>query len=151
EPTTAEAPPEIEAAPNEPPVVQEDIAVAEAPAEEVPAAPTTAADSTEVQAELAAGEGTDTEPLAAEDGASDALSPEEAVAEEAGLEEPAPGELTVEAPRRIAQRTLPPGWFRATPQMMSLVGCSEPEMADVLRALGYRVHPPSDEHGPLYA
>jgi hypothetical protein len=35
--------------------------------------------------------------------------------------------------------------------MMSLVGCSEPEMADVLRGLGYRVHPPSDEHGPLYA
>jgi ATP-dependent RNA helicase SUPV3L1/SUV3 len=35
--------------------------------------------------------------------------------------------------------------------MMSLVGCSEPEMANVLRALGYRVHPPSDEHGPLHA
>ena len=48
-------------------------------------------------------------------------------------------------------RPLPPGWFRATPQMMSLVGCSEPEMADVLRGLGYRVHPPSDEHGPLFA
>jgi hypothetical protein len=48
-------------------------------------------------------------------------------------------------------RPLPPGWFRAAPQMMSLVGCSEPEMADVLRGLGYRVHPPSDEHGPLFA
>jgi ATP-dependent RNA helicase SUPV3L1/SUV3 len=48
-------------------------------------------------------------------------------------------------------RPLPPGWFRATPQMMSLVGCSEPEMANVLRALGYRVHPPSEEHGPLHA
>jgi hypothetical protein len=35
--------------------------------------------------------------------------------------------------------------------MMSLVGCSEPEMADVLHGLGYRVHPPSDEHGPLFA
>jgi len=35
--------------------------------------------------------------------------------------------------------------------MMSLVGCSEPEMADVLHALGYRVHPPSEEHGPLHA
>jgi ATP-dependent RNA helicase SUPV3L1/SUV3 len=35
--------------------------------------------------------------------------------------------------------------------MMSLVGCSEPEMANVLRGLGYRVHPPSEEHGPLYA
>jgi ATP-dependent RNA helicase SUPV3L1/SUV3 len=50
-----------------------------------------------------------------------------------------------------APRPLPPGWFRATPQMMSLVGCSEPEMADVLRGLGYRVHPPTDEHGPLHA
>ena len=48
-------------------------------------------------------------------------------------------------------RPLPPGWFRATPQMMSLVGCSEPEMANVLRGLGYRVHPPAEEHGPLYA
>ena len=35
--------------------------------------------------------------------------------------------------------------------MMSLVGCSEPEMANVLRALGYRVHPPSEENGPLHA
>jgi ATP-dependent RNA helicase SUPV3L1/SUV3 len=35
--------------------------------------------------------------------------------------------------------------------MMSLVGCSEPEMAEVLRALGYRVHPPTEEAGPLYA
>jgi len=48
-------------------------------------------------------------------------------------------------------RPLPPGWFRATPQMMSLVGCSEPEMADVLRGLGYRVHPPTEEHGPLHS
>ena len=35
--------------------------------------------------------------------------------------------------------------------MMSLVGCSEPEMANVLRGLGYRVHPPSEENGPLHA
>src|SRR5258708_17620399 len=34
---------------------------------------------------------------------------------------------------------------------MSLVGCSEPEMANVLQGLGYRVHPPSEENGPLYA
>jgi len=53
--------------------------------------------------------------------------------------------------KRPESKKLPPGWFRATPQMMSLVGCSEPEMADVLRGLGYRVHPPSDEHGPLHA
>jgi ATP-dependent RNA helicase SUPV3L1/SUV3 len=44
-----------------------------------------------------------------------------------------------------------PGHFRATPQMMSLVGCSEPEMANVLRALGYRVHPPTEESGPLHS
>jgi len=56
-----------------------------------------------------------------------------------------------DAPSKPQIRPLPPGWFRATPQMMSLVGCSEPEMADVLRGLGYRVHPPSDEHGPLHA
>jgi ATP-dependent RNA helicase SUPV3L1/SUV3 len=31
--------------------------------------------------------------------------------------------------------------------MMSLVGCSEPEMADVLRGLGYRVLPPTEEGG----
>jgi len=35
--------------------------------------------------------------------------------------------------------------------MMSLVGCSEPEMADVLRGLGYRAYPPSEENGPLHA
>lgn len=66
---------------------------------------------------------------------------EAAPAEEAGTE-PA---------KKAAPKPLQPGWFRATPQMMSLVGCSEPEMANVLRALGYRVHPPTDEHGPLHA
>lgn len=65
---------------------------------------------------------------------------------EAKAEEAAP-----EAPKPEGPRPLPPGWFRATPQMMSLVGCSEPEMADVLRGLGYRVHPPTEEHGPLHA
>jgi ATP-dependent RNA helicase SUPV3L1/SUV3 len=77
--------------------------------------------------------------------ASDAAAPEGA-APGAGTEEKA-----AEAPAPEGPRPLPPGWFRATPQMMSLVGCSEPEMADVLRGLGYRVHPPSDEHGPLHA
>jgi hypothetical protein len=55
------------------------------------------------------------------------------------------------AAAKAGPKPLPPGWFRATPQMMSLVGCSEPEMADVLRGLGYRVHAPSEEHGPLHA
>ena len=35
--------------------------------------------------------------------------------------------------------------------MMSLVGCSEPEMANVMLALGYRVHPPSEASGPLHS
>ena len=73
---------------------------------------------------------------------------EEVMAEEA----PATTEDTPPAQdAKKAPRPLPPGWFRATPQMMSLVGCSEPEMANVLRGLGYRVHPPSEENGPLYA
>lgn len=67
-------------------------------------------------------------------------------AEEAKTEEPAK-----EEPKKAEPKPLPPGWFRATPQMMSLVGCSEPEMADVLRGLGYRVHPPTEESGPLFA
>jgi ATP-dependent RNA helicase SUPV3L1/SUV3 len=82
---------------------------------------------------------------------------ETANAEEVKAEEAAP-EVEALKPVDAAKESepkkpkpLPPGWFRATPQMMSLVGCSEPEMADVLRGLGYRVHPPSDEHGPLYA
>jgi ATP-dependent RNA helicase SUPV3L1/SUV3 len=71
----------------------------------------------------------------------------EATAEEAKPEEAA----KPEEPRKAEPKSLPPGWFRATPQMMSLVGCSEPEMADVLRGLGYRVHPPTEESGPLFA
>ncbi|MBS0519814.1 MAG: hypothetical protein JSR90_14070 [Proteobacteria bacterium] len=49
---------------------------------------------------------------------------------------------------RAQPKPLPPGHFRATPQMMSLVGCPEPQMADVLRGLGYRVLPPTEEGGP---
>ena len=81
--------------------------------------------------------------------------PAESAPEAAADDAPAPVESA--APREEAPpakkepRPLPPGWFRATPQMMSLVGCSEPEMANVLRALGYRVHPPTEESGPLYA
>lgn len=75
-------------------------------------------------------------------------APVEARSEEASTDAPAPA---AEEAKTAGPRPLPPGWFRATPQMMSLVGCSEPEMANVLRGLGYRVHPPSEEHGPLYA
>ena len=83
--------------------------------------------------------------------------PEEARSEEAKSEEAQPEETKPEEaakpaePKKTEPKALPPGWFRATPQMMSLVGCSEPEMADVLRGLGYRVHPPSEEAGPLFA
>ena len=97
-------------------------------------------------------------PKPEEAAAAEPSSPEETVApqaeatgqetkvEAAQAEEPKPAEAKKEGPR-----PLPPGWFRAAPQMMSLVGCSEPEMANVLRALGYRVHPPSEENGPLHA
>ena len=66
-------------------------------------------------------------------------------------EEPRPEEAKPEEAKKEGPRPLLPGHFRATPQMMSLVGCSEPEMANVLRALGYRVHPPTEESGPLHS
>ena len=80
-------------------------------------------------------------------------APVEATPEETSAEAPAPvaEEAKADEAKKAGPRPLPPGWFRAKPQMMSLVGCSEPEMANVLRGLGYRVHPPSEEHGPLYA
>ena len=63
--------------------------------------------------------------------------------------------VAVEAPKEEKKsegpRPLQPGHFRATPQMMSLVGCSEPEMANVMQALGYRVHPPTEATGPLHS
>jgi ATP-dependent RNA helicase SUPV3L1/SUV3 len=123
-------------------------------------AETAAADETSAPAEAPS------QPVPAEE------TTETAAAEESTAEEPTAGDAKLEAPILEAQaeetpaeaavppagepkkqglRPLPPGWFRATPQMMSLVGCSEPEMANVLRGLGYRVHPPSEEHGPLYA
>jgi len=71
---------------------------------------------------------------------------EEAKPEEAKVEEP-----SKDAPKADVLKSLPPGHFRATPQMMSLVGCSEPEMANVLRGLGYRVHVPSEETGALHS
>ncbi|TAJ24559.1 MAG: hypothetical protein EPO67_23220 [Reyranella sp.] len=92
----------------------------------------------------------DPEPVV-EETAEAAPAAEEVKAEEAKPADDAQpeGENAEEAKKE--PRPLPPGWFRATPQMMSLVGCSEPEMANVLRGLGYRVHPPSEENGPLHA
>jgi ATP-dependent RNA helicase SUPV3L1/SUV3 len=83
-------------------------------------------------------------------------APEQTTAEETKAAEPVAEEMKAEEtkaeePTKDGPRPLPPGWFRAAPQMMSLVGCSEPEMANVLQGLGYRVHPPSEENGPLYA
>jgi ATP-dependent RNA helicase SUPV3L1/SUV3 len=76
---------------------------------------------------------------------------EESKAVEPAAEEAKAEETKADEPKKDGPRPLPPGWFRAAPQMMSLVGCSEPEMANVLQGLGYRVHPPSEENGPLYA
>jgi ATP-dependent RNA helicase SUPV3L1/SUV3 len=105
--------------------------------------PGVTAEAAPTEAEAAPAETTATEePKAEDEGEGEASEP----AAEAKAEE-----ITPEAPRAEGPRPLPPGWFRATPQMMSLVGCSEPEMADVLRGLGYRVHPPTEEHGPLHA
>jgi hypothetical protein len=42
---------------------------------------------------------------------------------------------------------LPPGHFRASAEMLSLVGCTEKEMTEILRDLGYRVHQPSEQTG----
>ena len=108
------------------------------------------APAVEAPPETAAEAAPEPEPVV-EETAEAAPAAAEAIAEEAKPAEVAqPGGATPEDAKK-AQRPLPPGWFRATPQMMSLVGCSEPEMANVLRGLGYRVHPPSEENGPLYA
>jgi ATP-dependent RNA helicase SUPV3L1/SUV3 len=77
-----------------------------------------------------------------------AVSPEPAEAEAPNappVDAPATATATPEPPVPPA---LPPGHFRATPEMMSYVGCSEAEMADILRDLGYRVHPPTEPDGP---
>lgn len=91
------------------------------------------------------------EEATAEEVTAEAAPAPEAVAAEATVDETKAEETRPEPPKAAGPRPLPPGHFRATPQMMSLVGCSEPEMANVLRALGYRVHPPSDETGPLFS
>jgi len=131
--TAPDTAPETAAAPAEP--ASEPAPAEEAPAEEPKAEETTAEATAAADGEAPA------EP-AAEQTTAEAAAPEAASAEATPAPEPT---------RPAGPRPLPPGWFRATPQMMSLVGCSEPEMANVLRGLGYRVHPPGEEHGPLYA
>jgi ATP-dependent RNA helicase SUPV3L1/SUV3 len=134
---------ESEPAPAEP--------VAEVAAAEAAATPVEAVSepvqTEEVAAEPPVAEEAQAEETKAEEGSAEA-NPEEISAEPPA---PAADEAKPDEARKTGPRPLPPGWFRATPQMMSLVGCSEPEMANVLRGLGYRVHPPSEEHGTLYA
>jgi ATP-dependent RNA helicase SUPV3L1/SUV3 len=113
--------------------------------EETPPEPTDEASSEEAKAEETKSE----EPAAATAEASTETVAEEPKAE--ASEPAAEAEPAQEETKPAGPRPLPPGWFRAAPQMMSLVGCSEPEMADVLRGLGYRVHLPSEENGPLHA
>jgi len=116
-------------------------------------APETAEETTSDAAEVTDTAAAETETI--EEPKAEAEAPAEEAKVEAAASEPGaeatPEEAAAEQPKPAGPRPLPPGWFRATPQMMSLVGCSEPEMADVLRGLGYRVHPPTDEHGPLHA
>ncbi|MBY0321680.1 MAG: hypothetical protein K2X72_23360 [Reyranella sp.] len=128
----------------DPPPAEEAAAVAETTVEEAAIGDTTSEEKT---ADGAAADETAADETTADETIADG-PPVEAKAEETAADAPAP---PADEARKAGPRPLPPGWFRATPQMMSLVGCSEPEMANVLRGLGYRVHPPSDEHGPLYA
>ena len=128
--------PAPEAAVEAPPVEASPVAANAVPEETVTAEPAASTDEPRVQAEAVP-----------EEAKAEGPSGEEAKAEEPRAEETKKGpEETKKGPR-----PLPPGWFRAAPQMMSLVGCSEPEMANVLQGLGYRVHPPSEENGPLFA
>ena len=113
-----------------------------------PEAPTVDSETTDGETSEAAAPAATPEESAAETPQAEQAPPGAGTAEPATAEAAAP---PAEEVRPAGPRPLPPGWFRATPQMMSLVGCSEPEMANVLRALGYRVHPPSEEHGPLHA
>jgi ATP-dependent RNA helicase SUPV3L1/SUV3 len=136
---------EFEPQPEAAPVPAPEVA-AEAPATEEPKAGKTRAEETKAE-EPKAEEAKAEVPVAAEEAPAEAAPSEAAPADDSPKAEQA---AAAESPKP-EPRPLPPGYFRATPQMMSLVGCSEPEMAEVLRALGYRVHPPTEQNGPLYA
>ncbi len=129
--------------------------VREEPADSTVETPDTAAPEPAIaestNAELTNAEPAPAEPTA-ESGAAEPAAPEPEAAEAPPVEASNTTEAVVatEDAKPEGPRPLPPGHFRATPQMMSLVGCSEPEMANVMQALGYRVHPPSEESGPLH-
>ncbi|SKA03216.1 ATP-dependent RNA helicase SUPV3L1/SUV3 [Enhydrobacter aerosaccus] len=103
-----------------------------------------AAPSHETTAEQPVG----TDETAASEPHAPAAQPAESATEETSGASAQAEEGHAPQPRKDPPKQLPPGHFRATPQMMSLVGCSEPQMADVLRGLGYRVLLPTEEGGP---
>ncbi len=140
EASPAEAPPIADEAKPEETLATETVATETIATETVAAEPAPTAEASPVQAEAPP-----------EETKAEETKAEEAAAVEPAAEEAKAGETKAEEPKKDGPRPLPPGWFRAAPQMMSLVGCSEPEMANVLQGLGYRVHPPSEENGPLYA
>jgi ATP-dependent RNA helicase SUPV3L1/SUV3 len=140
ETSPAEAPPIADEAKPEETVATETLATETLATETVAAEPAPMAEAFPVQAEAPP-----------EEAKAEETKVEETAAVEPAAEEAKAEETKAEEPKRDGPRPLPPGWFRAAPQMMSLVGCSEPEMANVLQGLGYRVHPPSEENGPLYA
>jgi ATP-dependent RNA helicase SUPV3L1/SUV3 len=120
-------PPPEAAAVQEPEAPAVEASLAAAPIVDTPAGDESAAEPT---TEFKAGPATDEASTVATEGAVEALK---------------------EEPKAEGPRPLLSGHFRATSQMMSLVGCSEPEMANVMQALGYRVHPPSEASGPLHS
>ncbi|MDP1837313.1 MAG: helicase-related protein, partial [Reyranella sp.] len=119
------------------------------PAPEAPVVEAVAIEAPVVEAPVA--EAPVVEASAAETPAAEAPATEAPVGDEAAPVETAAVEAPKEEKKPEGPRPLQPGHFRATPQMMSLVGCSEPEMANVMQALGYRVHPPSEASGPLHS
>jgi ATP-dependent RNA helicase SUPV3L1/SUV3 len=133
--------PVVEASPAEAPAIADEAK----PEETVATEPAPTDEAAPLQAEAPP------EELKAEELKAEETKAEESQAVEAPAEEAKAEETKAEEPKKDGPRPLPPGWFRAAPQMMSLVGCSEPEMANVLQGLGYRVHPPSEENGPLHA
>ncbi len=86
--------------------------------------------------------GSDAETIASVADGSPAAMPAEPAASAPAASAPAEA-----GPASPVPPPLPPGHFRATPEMMSYVGCSEAEMADILRDLGYRVHAPAEPEG----
>ena len=141
------------------------VAAAFGESEPTPAPETNAAPEVEIQpAEAVAVAATPAEPATVElavmePAVTESAVPEPVTEEDKGTEsaDKTSAEPTVAAnePALAAKtegpRPLQSGHFRATPQMMSLVGCSEPEMANVMLALGYRVHPPTEQSGPLHS